>query len=72
MADADRPLSTIYALEHGTRLRIRPLGGEWRVVQLNPGDLLVFRMGYAKPNLRVHAYIYKPGCKSASALHPCP
>ena len=81
MKDVDKPLSTIYALEHGTRLRIRPFGGDWTIVHLEPGDLLVFRgdvchhgMGYAKQNVRVHAYVYPPryaGFKRPSGLNPC-
>jgi hypothetical protein len=76
MDDEDKPLATIYAIQHGSRLRIRPLGGEWTIVTLEPGDLLVFRgdvchngMGYAEENYRVHSYVYPPGYTSASSLH---
>ena len=78
MRDSDTPLSTIYALESGTRLRIRPFGQEWTVVHLKPGDLLVFRgdvchhgMGYPRQNVRVHGYVYPKGYQSRSSLHPC-
>ena len=79
LPDPSKPLSILYAVESGTRLRIRPLGGEWRVVRLEPGDMLVFRgdvchhgMGYAREHVRVHAYVYAPGYNSASSLHLCP
>lgn len=79
MADVDKPLSTMYAVEDGTRLRIKPLDGDWMTIWLKPGDLLVFRgdvchhgMGYAKKNYRVHAYVYPPGYKPGpSSLHQC-
>jgi len=79
MKDVDKPLSVVYAIQDGTRLRIKPLDGEWMIIRLKPGDMLVFRgdvchngLGYASENYRVHAYIYPPGYTSTSALHPCP
>ena len=80
MADVDKPSSTMYAIQDGTRLRIKPLDGDWVTLWLKPGDLLVFRgdvchhgMGYAGKNYRVHAYLYPPGYKPGpSSLHPCP
>jgi len=79
MKDVDKPLSVVYSIQDGTRLRIKPLDGEWMIIRLNPGDMLVFRgdvchngLGYASENYRVHAYIYPPRYTSASALHPCP
>jgi hypothetical protein len=79
MADVDKPHSTMYAIQDGTRLRIKPLDGDWVTIWLKPGDLLVFRtdvchhgMGYACENYRVHAYVYPPGYKRGpSSLHPC-
>jgi hypothetical protein len=79
MADEDKPLSTMYAIQDGTRLRIKPLDGDWVTIWLKPGDLLVFRgdvchrgMGYACENYRVHAYVYPPVYKPGpSSLHPC-
>jgi len=79
MADVDKPCSTMYAIQDGTRLRIKPLDGDWVTLWLKPGDLLVFRgdvchhgMGYAGKNYRVHAYLYPPGYKPGpSSLHPC-
>ena len=79
MKDVDKPLSVVYSIQDGTRLRIKPLDGEWMIIRLKPGDMLVFRgdvchngLGYASENYRVHAYIYPPGYTSTSALHPCP
>jgi len=79
MADEDKPCSTMYAIEDGTRIRIKPLDGDWMTIRLKPGDLLVFRgdvchhgVGYAKKNYRVHAYLYPPGYRATSSLHPCP
>ena len=73
---ASKPLSILYAVEPGTRLRIQSLDGKWRVVRLEPGDMLVFRgdvlhhgMGYAQEHVRVHAYVYPPKYKSASYIH---
>ena len=74
----DAPLSTILAIEEGSCLRIRPFGGEWTIVYLEPGDLLIFRgdvchngLGYAHENVRVHAYVYAldytPGASSINA-----
>ncbi len=80
-ADADMPLSTLLAIEEGTRLRLRRRDdGAWTVVELAPGDLLVWRgdvchhgMGYAEENFRVHAYVhpvnYHP---SESHIYACP
>ena len=55
------------ARDADTRLRVRPYGGDWQIVTLNPGDMLVFRgdvchngLGYATLNYRVHAYVYAP------------
>ena len=66
----DVPLSLIWAVEEGSRLRIHPIGGEWTIIRLRPGDVLVFRgdvchngLGYPKPNIRVHAYIDSPVIK---------
>ena len=66
----DVPLSLIWAVEEGSRLRIHPIGGEWTIIQMRPGDVLVFRgdvchngLGYPKPNIRVHAYIDSPVIK---------
>jgi hypothetical protein len=79
MADVDKPLSVFYAIEGSTRIRIKPLDGEWMTIHLKPGDMLVFRgdvchcgLGYASVNHRVHAYVYPPGYSSPSSLHPCP
>ena len=36
--DEDMPLSVILAIMPGTRLRIRPFGGEWTVVDGLPID----------------------------------
>ena len=77
--DEDMPLSVILAFMPGTRLRIRPFGGEWTVVRLEPGDLIVFRgdvchhgMGYARENIRIHAYVYSPDYKPGpSSINPC-
>jgi len=78
MEDQDKPLATLYAIERGTRLRIRSLNGEWEIITLEPGDLLVFRgdachngLGYAHQNIRVHAYVHPQGFKSTSELHGC-
>ena len=77
--DEDVPLSTILAIMPGTCLRIRPLNGEWIIVTLEPGDLLIFRgdvchngLGYANENVRVHAYVYHPAYNpGASSLNAC-
>ena len=34
--DRDMPLSVLYAIEKDTRLRIRPFGGVWTTVTLQP------------------------------------
>ena len=78
-AGAGAPGERRDAVEDGTRLRIKPLDGDWMTIWLKPGDLLVFRgdvchhgMGYAKKNYRVHAYVYPPGYKPGpSSLHQC-
>ena len=78
-SDEDMPFSTILAIMPGTRLRIRPFGGEWTIVRLKPGDLLIFRgdvchngLGYANENVRVHAYVYPPDYKpGASSINAC-
>ena len=77
--DEDVPLSTILAIMPGTCLRIRPFGGAWIIVTLEPGDLLIFRgdvchngLGYANENVRVHAYVYHPAYNpGASSLNAC-
>jgi len=78
MKRVDKPRSIIYSIQHGTRLRIKPLDGDWVIVELKPGDLLVFGgdvchhgMGYTNKNYRVHAYLYPPGYTSTSALNQC-
>lgn len=75
----DVPLSTILAIEEGSCLRIRPFQGEWTIVYLEPGDLLIFRgdvchngLGYAHENFRVHAYVYAPDyTPGVSHIHTC-
>ena len=77
--DEDVPISTILAIEVGSCLRIRPFGGEWTIVYLKPGDLLIFRgdvchngLGYAHENVRVHAYVYAPDyTPGASHINAC-
>ena len=78
MQDEDKPRSMIYSIQLGTRLRIKPLDGDWVIVELKPGDLLVFRgdvchngLGYAVIHHRVHAHIDPPGYNTTSALNPC-
>jgi hypothetical protein len=73
------PLSVIWAIQDGTRLRIRPFDGEWTVINLKMGDVVVFRgdvchngVGYSEPNYRVHAYIDSPVIKrNANFLFTC-
>ena len=75
----DMPLALLLAIMPGTRLRVKPDGGDWKIVTLNPGDLLVFRgdlchhgMGYEALNYRVHAYVYAPDYNPPpSALNGC-
>ena len=64
------PLSVIWAIQDGTRLRIRPFDGEWTVINLKKGDVIVFRgdvrhngVGYIEDNYRIHAYIDSPYIK---------
>lgn len=64
------PCGLIWGVQKGTRLRIRPFGGEWTIIHLNPGDVLVFcgdlchnGLGYPELNIRVHAYIDSPDIK---------
>ena len=64
------PCALIWAVQKGTRLRVRPFGGEWTIIYLKPGDVLVFcgdlchnGLGYPEPNIRVHAYIDSPVIK---------
>ena len=65
------PCAGILAVQDGTRLRLRIFGGEhkgkWVVVELNRGDVLLFRgdvchngLGYAVENVRIHFYIDSP------------
>ena len=80
-SDEDVPLSTILAIEEGSCLRIRPKDkeGAWTIVNLDPGDLLIFRgdvchngLGYARENVRVHAYVYPPDYNpGASSINSC-
>ena len=77
--DEDMPLSVILAIMPGTRLHIQPFDGEWTVVRLEPGDLLIFRgdvchhgMGYAHENIRIHAYVYSPDYNPGpSSINAC-
>jgi hypothetical protein len=78
MKNVDKPRSILYAIQPGTRLRIKPLDGDWVIVELKPGDLLVFRgdvchngLGYASKHYRVHAHVDPPGYNTPSALNPC-
>ena len=64
------PLSLLWAVETNTRLRLRPNGGDWMIITMEPCDVLVFRgdvchngLGYAQFNIRIHAYIDVPSFK---------
>ncbi len=68
----DVPLALLYALENETRLKVWPFNGEFCVINLKKGDMVVFRgdmahcgFEYKETNTRIHAYIdtNKPGCK---------
>ena len=64
LRDEDMPLSVIVAFMPNTRLRVLSKG-TWRVLRLQPGDVLFFRgdlchhgMGYDSVNVRVHCHLY--------------
>jgi hypothetical protein len=65
----DAHLVMITALQHGTRLPIYPFGkgGEREIVELNAGDVFLFRgdlihigAEYTSLNIRIHCYIDSP------------
>lgn len=71
-APDDVPLALIYALENNTRLKVWPFDGDFCVINLKKGDMVVFRgdmahcgFEYKVMNTRIHAYIdtNKQGCK---------
>ena len=80
-ADADAPLAFLFAVMPGTRLRVRSLAGQWAIVTLQPGELLVFRsdrvlhngLGYPSDNYRIHGHIWPASYKAPeSALYSPP
>ena len=59
---ADAPSSIMFDVMGGTRLPLRPYDGVWILVELDIGDVLIFRgdvehygVGYAERHLRGHA-----------------
>lgn len=71
--EEDVPLAAILAIEPtGTRLRIRPFGGQWETVELARGDVLIFRYARARPRQLDHPTSH--ALKSPKSLirpYPC-
>lgn len=79
LRDEDMPLSVIVACMPNTRLRV--LSSGWRILVMQPGDVLFFRgdlchhgMGYASVNARVHCHLYSKFYTPFQpvSIHACP